>query len=177
MKQQILNFFEQLFSLLKDPLIVFLTTLGLFLAPIAELIFAAILFAFLDFITAIAAAYKRNIPVTSEKMGDTFPKIILYSLSIIFVHYLDVFLVQQVKFGFLDHIFRIFLDEDRISSLNNVKLTTAIAFLIIVREMKSIDENWQVFFGWGFWKTIKEYIITPISKIKKLIIKNDTSSK
>lgn len=172
--KQIWHFIEQLLSQLKDPLIVFFTTIGLFLAPIAELIFAAILFALLDFITAIAAAYKRNVPVTSEKMGNTFPKIILYSLTIIFVHYLDVFLIHQVRIGFIDHILRLFMDDSRIDSLDHVRLTAAVSFLIIVREMKSIDENWQTFFGWSFWKTISEHIISPISKLKNLIHKNDT---
>lgn len=172
--KQILHFFEQLLLQLKDPFIVFLTTLGLFLAPIAELIFAAILFAFLDFLTAIVAAYKQNVPVTSERMGNTFPKIILYSLTIIFVHYLDTFLIHQVKIGFIDHILRLFVDESKIESLNQVKLTAAVAFLILLREMKSIDENWEQFFGWSFWKTISQYIISPITKIKTLINKNGT---
>lgn len=172
--KQVLHFLQSLLSQLKDPLIVFFTTLGLFLAPIAELIFAAILFSFLDFITALAAAHKKNVPITSEKMGNTFPKIILYSLTIIFVHYLDEFLVHKVKIGFLDHLLRLFIGEERIASLNHIKLTAAVAFLILLREMKSIDENWQSFFGWSFWKTITEYIISPILKLKKLIQKNDT---
>lgn len=174
--KQILHFFEQLFLELKDPLIVFFTTLGLFLAPIAEIIFAAILFAFLDFFTALIAAYRRNIPITSEKMGDTFPKIILYSFAIIFVHYLDTFLIQQLKVGFLDHILGIFMDKTNIDNLNKVKLTAAVASLILIREAKSIDENWKLCFGWGFTATIQNYIIKPIFKLKNLINKNGTTT-
>lgn len=166
-------FFEQLYELLKDPIIVFFTTFALFVAPIAEIIFAAILFALLDFITALVAAYKKRIPITSEKMGHTFPKIILYSLTIIFTHYLDTFLVQQIKIGFIDHILNFFMDKEGINNLNQVKLTAAVAFLILIRECKSIDENWESFFGWSFFKTTISYIVKPILKLKTLLIKHE----
>lgn len=167
--KQLLHSLEQILQQLRDPFIVFITTLGLFLAPIAELIIAAILLSLLDFLTAIIAASKKNIPITSEKMGQTFPKIILYGSAIILMHYLDMFLVHQVKLGFIDHLLRIFMEDKSIELLNHVKLTSAISFLIIVREMKSIDENWKIFFGWSFYATIKDYIISPIIKIKNAI--------
>jgi phage-related holin len=168
------HIFEQIFAQLKDPIIVFLTTVGIFLGPITELVTATILFAILDFLTAIVAANKNNIEVTSKKMGDTFPKIIMYSIAIIVVHYLDTYVVHTLKTGFLDFLLKIFMDDSSVIALNAAKLTSAVAFLIVIREMKSIDENWKLAFGWNFLGTIKSYIINPILTIKNKFIKNGT---
>jgi len=168
------HIFEQIFAQLKDPFIVFFTTIGIFLGPITELVIATILFAILDLLTAVVAAYKRGIPVTSAKIGDTFPKIIMYSMAIIFVHYLDTYVVHTVRIGFIDFFLKLFMDQENIVALNTAKLTSAVAFLIVIREMKSIDENWKLSFGWNFWGTIKSYIIDPILTIKNKFTKNGT---
>lgn len=157
---------QEIFSQLKDPFIAFLTAIGIFLGPITDLVVATILFAIFDLLTAVVAAYKNRIPVTSEKMGDTFPKIILYSVAIICVHYLDTYVINTVKTGFLDFLLKIFMDSSSIAALNAAKLTSAVAFLIVIREMKSIDENWKLTFGWSFWGTVKTHIINPILTIK-----------
>jgi len=168
------KYIESVLSSLKEPFIIFLATISLFIGPVADLIIAAILFAMFDFLTAIMAAYKRGIPVTSQKMGDTFPKLILYSLSIILIHFVDTNIVNVVRINFLDSLLSIFLNKDSILALDHVKLTAAVAMLILLREMKSIDENWKLSFGWGFFDTIKSYIIKPILTIKNKLIKNGT---
>lgn len=165
MKQYILNLLVQL----KDAFIATLTTISIFLAPINELIFAAIMISILDLLTALAAAKKHNVPITSKRFGDTIPKLILYSLFIICMHYLDTHFIAHVRDGFLDHVLALFMEQESIDILSKIKLTAGAAVLITIRELISIDENWEKNFGWSFVRTIKDNLISVIERFKPFL--------
>jgi len=160
------NYFIQLFAQLKDIFIIMLATIGAFIGPIAPIILSAIFLAFFDVLTAISAAKKNSDPITSDKLGKTFPKLTMYVGLLIAMHYLDVHVVEGLRANFIDQLLLLFMNHDIVDILNNFKLTSAVGTLIIIRECVSIDENWKKYFGWSFYASGKEIVSTVFNKFK-----------
>ena len=66
-----------------------IAVLLVFIAPIQAVIISITIFVFVDLITGIWAALKRNEAIESKKMRDSIGKWISYCLAIILSHMLD----------------------------------------------------------------------------------------
>jgi hypothetical protein len=78
------------------------------------------------------------------------------------VHGIYIWFVKDIGFDFL----KLILQDDMAANLLNFKLAGALAFVIMLRELKSIDESWEEKFGWSFYKTV-ESKISLIFRLKK----------
>ena len=135
-----------------------------FFAPVAGIILTAILLGIVDFIIKVSAVYKKEGlgSITSSKMRDTIQKLILYAVLIILMHIIDIVFLQELKINLFNHI----LNKETIESLDKIKLSAIVAFVIAIREIKSIDENWKYALGWSFLETI-ENMLTKLKNINK----------
>lgn len=111
-----------------------LSILGVF-APIKGIILVIISAVFLDFILAIYNAWKKDIPITSRKMYQTIPKLLIYILVIIIIYYSNLF------------IFEIPMDLHKI-----------IGSFILLTEMKSIDENINLILGFSLFNQLTDFL-------------------
>lgn len=145
------------------------TLFAAFFAPLQSIIFLCILLAFLDFFVKlhVVIVTEGRKAITSKKMENTLIKIMFYSAAIIVTHFLDILFVKDVGADF----FNFFLDEKTTQILIKFKLAAATAFVIMIRELKSIDESWEQRFGWSFIDTVKAQISMFI-KFRK----NDTET-
>lgn len=156
-----------IFIYLKNSIIASLAVTSIFIGPIQHLIFAVFLLAILDFITGIIASRKKDILITSKRMGDTFYKFLIYGLTIIIFHYLDENFVKNIQVGILNQVLSLMLDEQTVTTLSNIKMSAGVALLMAIRELKSVDENWEVIFKWSFIKTVQS-IFEAFKHLKKL---------
>jgi phage-related holin len=122
---------NKLFSLFET---LMLSILGVF-APIKGIILVIISAVFLDFILAIYNAWKKDIPITSRKMYQTIPKLLIYILVIIIIYYSNLF------------IFEIPMDLHKI-----------IGSFILLTEMKSIDENINLILGFSLFNQLTDFL-------------------
>lgn len=95
-------------------------------------------------------------------MGETGYKMIFYSVLLIVLQLVnDLFIRDHAQ-----SILSIFFEIASIDVMMKVNIASFGAALIILRELKSIDENWESFSGWSFIKSISDKIST-ILKWKK----------
>lgn len=156
-----------IFIYLKNSIIASLAVTSIFIGPIQQLIFAVFLLAILDFITGIMASRKKDLLITSKRMGDTFYKFLIYGLTIIIFHYLDENFVKNIQVGILNQVLSLMLDEQTVTTLSNIKMSAGVALLMAIRELKSVDENWEVIFKWSFIKTVQS-VFEAFNHLKKL---------
>lgn len=112
---------------------IFLAICAVLLPMIGIMIVTGLLIAF-DFISGIAAAFKRGEPITSRKMSNTISKIIFYNIAL--------FTSMGVQYLMSDVI----------------PVTKLIVGTIAFVEAKSIYENIGYVLGIDFWSVIKNYI-------------------
>lgn len=133
-----------------------------FLSPIQPLIICATLFAILDYFVKLYCVYKveGKQGIKSNKMQDTFYKILLYAgvISVLFI--VDQLFVKTLFLDLFNHVFAVILDDPSIITgwLTKVQFATVGTFMILLREGKSLDENWEVAFG-----------VSPLDEINKII--------
>ena len=113
-------------------------------SPVAPIIYTLSSVILLDFIFGICRARKLKEEITSRKMSQSLPKILLYN-SIILVLY--------------------FVDRDVLNT--GIGLEKAAATLMIFMEMKSIDESFNLIFGYSLWNRLIESIERGKSITKK----------
>lgn len=104
------------------------------LAPIQHLIFATVFFVLADFVTGIWKAKKIGETITSQKMKNTIPKLLLYVLALIVGQVAQQFVLPEIPF---------------------VKIFSGFIALV---EIKSILENINGITGLDLWKELKSYL-------------------
>lgn len=126
-----------------------LTVFSAFVAPIGDLLFFVSTLIIVDFITGIVAAGYRGELRESKKMMRSVWKFGLYMMVMIMAHLFD----QQTSTMFQSQLLAVFLSPDSMETISHFKLFAAISFIIVVRELKSVDENWGSIFSWSFTNT------------------------
>ena len=123
---------------MKSWLISILVSVLAALSPIVPLFITVTLLIVGDMIFALYRAYKNNVPITSRKLSQILPKLILYNIGILLA-----FLVEQYIL---------------VGSIPVSKLTVGAIALV---EMKSIDESFQAIFGYSLYSKLLAAIKRP----------------
>jgi hypothetical protein len=126
-----------------------ISTLSFFL-PIVPLILLVGLFILCDTILGIWAAIKRGERITSRKLGNIVPKMLLYQGAVLVGYVLDHLLLGE----FVNYVFNI-----------DMLITKLIAMTLIFIESVSLNENMECITGKNIFKSFKD-MITRTAKIK-----------
>jgi len=131
-----------------------LKSLYLFFAPVSGLLLVVGLSTILDTIFGIAKAKKLGEPITSKdfRMGYV-PKTMGYLGVVICIFLLDTLILNELIKNILDF---------------DYFATKIVSLVLILNEVKSMDESWVVLKGYSFIDKFKESI-TQIKDIKKQI--------
>jgi hypothetical protein len=108
------------------------------ISPMVPLFVTATLLIISDMVFAIYRAYRNGVPITSRKLSQVLPKLILYNIGILLA-----FLVEKY----------VLVDTIPISKL-------ALGVISMV-EMKSIDESFQSIFGYSLYAKLLAMIKRP----------------
>lgn len=103
------------------------------LAPVAAIVYTLTFIIFLDFIFGIVKSVKLKQEVSSRKMSQSISKVFLYNLLIIGLFVVDKYVLQT-----------------------GIGLEKIGASLIILVEIRSIDEHFTKLFGYSLWDKISE---------------------
>lgn len=156
------TYFFKLLLLLKNSYILIGGLIVSFFTPVAAIILTSISLGIVDLIIRLTAVYKKDGlgAIQSAKIYTTIQKLVMYSLLIIMMHIIDLIFLQEMRINLLDHI----VNKSTLDATSNIKLSSLVAFVIVIREIKSIDENWKYALGWSFLETAEDIFI----KIKSL---------
>lgn len=154
-----------LLKTLKSSLIASLSIVTAFLAPIGDLLMFITILILMDFITGIIASRRRGEITTSNKMFNSFIKLVSYFGVLLIGILFDEFAVKVFKTQLFDHLLSFILSQESIETLFKFKLVALVSFIIVVREFKSIDENWFTIRGWSFINTT----ISIFVKVKNIV--------
>jgi hypothetical protein len=121
-----------------------------FFIPIIPLLILVGIFIFSDTIIGIWAAIRRGEKITSRKLGNIIPKMLLYQSSVLVGYMMDVWLLQE----FTKNIFSI-----------DLLVTKLITMTLIFTEFLSLNENIEYITGKNLFLKFKE-MITRVSRIK-----------
>ncbi len=146
------NTFAKIYLIAKNWAFALFTFLGSFFLPIQPLIVVATLAAILDWVTKIIAVAKIEgwKEVKSNRMQDTFIKIILYAFFLG-----TLFVVDQLFIKTLCHdIFNLIFEQPTVNIIGKIQLASVGTLMILIRETKSIDENWEQLYGYSFLKSL-----------------------
>lgn len=138
---------------LTTPLKITLIILSSFFLPVAPLCFLVGMSIIADTILGVWAAKKRGDKITSSKLYNIVPKMILYQSAILFGYMIDVWLVGE----FLEQIFSI-----------NMLMTKVIAMTLLNIEVISLEENFTSISGKTLFKSFRE-LINKLKNIKNEI--------
>jgi len=100
------------------------------MAPIVSVMLTVAFLIIVDFITGTYAAIKKNIPITSERIGNTVSKFFIYNLVVISAFLLEKYIVKEIPF------------------------MRIIAGFIAIAEIKSIMENFNEIYGINPFKAL-----------------------
>jgi len=129
----------------------FLLSIIVIFAPILSILLLVFIFVIFDTITGLWAAKKKNQTITSGKLFNVIPKIILYESSLLISYLFDVYLLNE----FTLYLFDI-----------NLLFTKCIAITIISIEAFSMNENIERITNKNLINSLK-YLYGIIKKIKK----------
>jgi len=124
-----------------------------FFVPIIPLLLLVGLFILSDTILGVWAANKRGEKITSRKLGNMVPKMLLYQGSVIIGYMLDVWLLGE----FVNFVFSV-----------DMLITKLIAMTLIFIESLSLNENIESITNKNIFKSFKE-MITRAAKVKQQI--------
>jgi hypothetical protein len=133
-----------------DFLKAFLFSLLSFFMPIYPLLLLVGLFILFDTFLGVWSAKKRGEVISSRKLGNIIPKMLLYQLAVITGFVLDKWLLGE----FISFLFTI-----------EFLFTKLIAMTLVFIELVSIDENFRELTGKNLFKSFKQ-MITRASDIK-----------
>jgi len=122
---------------------IFTAILGV-LTPVAPIIYTLTFVIICDFLFGIYRAYKAKEEITSRKMAQTLPKLFLYNVIIIALFLVDKYVMNT-----------------------GIGLEKVAATLMILIEMKSVDENFKIIFGYSLWNKVIDSIERGKSITKK----------
>ncbi len=100
------------------------------ISPMTTIMFTIIFLIIVDFITGAYASFKNNIPISSERIGNTISKFFIYNLVILSAFLLEKYIVKEIPF-------------QRI-----------ITGFIAIAEVKSILENFNKIYGINPFKAL-----------------------
>jgi len=135
----------------------FLVSMGSFFLPVVPLVLLVGLLILGDTILGVWAAKKRGEKITSRKLGNLIPKMVLYQGAVITAFVLDTWLLGE----FISLIFDI-----------DILFTKLVALTLIFIEGVSIDENFTYITGKNMFISFKE-MITRTASLKDEIKKID----
>lgn len=160
------TYFLSLLASLKNSFIAAASVFIAFVAPLGDLLSFISLVILLDFITGVIAAKYRGEIRSSIEMMKSVWKMTFYICTLMLMQLFD----NLTKTLFEPHLLSIIIGQEHASTLAEFKFLAALSFIIIVRELKSIDENWGTIFGWSFISTgtILYQHLTSIISIFKL---------
>jgi hypothetical protein len=121
----------------------FASILGV-LTPVAPIIYTLTFVIMCDFVFGLYRAYKCKEEITSRKMAQTLPKLFLYNVIIIALFLVDKYVMNT-----------------------GIGLEKVAATLMILIEMKSIDESFKTIFGYSLWNKVIDTIERGKSITKK----------
>lgn len=104
-------------------------------APLKAIILIIVSAVFIDFLLAIYNAWKKGIPITSRKMYQTVPKLLIYVSVIVIIYYANVF------------VFEVPMDLHKI-----------VGGFILLTEFKSIDENINLILGFSLFSQLTDFL-------------------
>jgi hypothetical protein len=105
------------------------------IAPLKAIVLIIVAAVFIDFGLAIYNAWKKGIPITSRKMYQTIPKLLIYISVILIVYYSNIF------------IFEVPMDLHKI-----------VGGFILLTEFKSIDENINLILGFSLFSQLTDFL-------------------
>jgi hypothetical protein len=114
------------------------------LTPVAPIIYTLTFVIMCDFLFGIYRAYKCKEEITSRKMAQTLPKLFLYNVIIIALFLVDKYVMNT-----------------------GIGLEKVAATLMILIEMKSVDESFKTIFGYSLWNKVIDSIERGKSITKK----------
>ena len=131
-----------------------LSMFAAFIAPIQGLIFLALMLCLADFLIKVYLVAKKEgfKAIESKKMGDTGLKMGFYCTLLIILQLTHNLFILDFGRNILNFIF----ETPTVDLIMQVNIASIGAFLIIVREFKSIDETWETFSGWSFIKSVTD---------------------
>ena len=103
------------------------------IAPVSAIIYTLTFIIFLDFVFGICKSIKFKDIITSRKMSQSISKVFLYNLLIIGLFVMDKYVLNS-----------------------GIGLEKVGASLIILVEIRSIDEHFTKIFGYSLWERISE---------------------
>lgn len=150
------TYFYKLLSFTNNISIKLGAVLAGFFSPIQGIIFLCMILAFMDFFIKLYVVYttEGREAIKSKRMEDTLYKILFYSAAIIVIHLVDIIFVKDVGAD----LFKMLFNDGAAEILVKLKLAAGVAFIIILRELKSIDESWEQKFGWSFLSIAQDQI-------------------
>lgn len=150
------TYFYKLLSFTNNISIKLGAILASFFSPIQGIIFLCMILAFMDFFIKLYVVYttEGREAIKSKKMEDTLYKILFYSAAITVIHLVDIIFVKDVGAD----LFKMLFNDSAAEILVKLKLAAGVAFIIILRELKSIDESWEQKFGWSFLTIAQEQV-------------------
>lgn len=121
-----------------------------FFIPILPLLILVGIFIFSDTIIGIWAAIKRGEKITSRKLGNIIPKMLLYQSSVLVGYMMDIWLLGE----FTKYIFSV-----------DMLITKLITMTLIFTEFLSLNENIEYITGKNLLLKFKE-MISRVGRIK-----------
>lgn len=155
---------------LKNWLFAIMASFASFLMPLQPLIITTTLISLLDWFIKLYCVYhsEGKQGIKSNKMQDTMYKIVLYAFFLFVLYTVDVLFLKTI---FLDLV-RLFFEESTAIFIAKAQLVTIGTVMILIREIKSIDENWNKAFGLSFINIVTDRF-SMLIKYKK----DDNSTK
>lgn len=138
--------------------------LSAFFAPIGPLVIVTTVLSIFDWITKLYCVLKAEgkSGIKSNKMQDTFFKIILYACFIATLFIVDVLFIKTALQDLFHLVLSIPFAPETANMiavwLSKVQLASVGALMVLARELKSIDENWETAFGFSPIDTIYNFI-------------------
>ena len=114
------------------------------LTPVSPIIYTLTFVIMCDFIFGIYRAYKAKEEITSRKMAQTLPKLLLYNIIIVALYLTDQYVMQT-----------------------GIGLEKVACSLMLLVEMKSVDESFKTIFGYSLWQRLVDSIERGKSITKK----------
>lgn len=135
-----------------------------FLIPIYALIIGVFLICVLDWLVAIAAAYKEKgyDAIDPVKMRALVLKLFIYCVVFLVFNYFDIYVIKWL----IDNAVTYVVDMEAYKWVTQIRITAVIGAVIIVSETRSIDRNWSNLFGYSPIQSIWKVGESVLSKFK-----------
>jgi hypothetical protein len=123
---------------MKDWFIGLLIAAAAALSPATPLFITASLLILSDFIFAIWRCHRTGVVITSRKMSNIIPKLLLYNIAILLSFLVEVYVLDK-----------------------SVPLSKIAVGVIAMVEGKSIDESFKLLFGYSIYETMMKKVKRP----------------